>query len=311
MMTHPAERLLEKVSSHGWQGRIIPIERLGDLKGAILDRHARGLLDETFYEEALRLFSFERPADLAEACSIIVLAVPVPQVRLFFARNGKRLAAIVPPTYVRYTARTTDVRADLASWLALEGYRVANSSLPLKTLAVGSGLAQYGRNNITYVTGMGSFLQLVSAFSDLPCLDDPWREPQALSRCDSCVACRKHCPSGAIPQDRFLLRAELCLTFHNERAGDFPGWIDPSWHNCLIGCMRCQDVCPENKTVISHFDDMAEFSEKETELLLERVPFDRLPSETADKLRGLEINEEYPRLCRNLSMLVGEGNPVL
>ncbi len=309
MTGHPAERLLEKISSRGWQGRILPIERLDDLKGAILDRHAGGLFDETFYEEALRVFSFESPSDLPEARSIIVIAVPVPQVRVFFARNGNRLAAIVPPTYVRYTARTAGVRADLASWLASDGYRVADSFLPLKTLAVGSGLARYGRNNITYVPGMGSFLQLVSAFADLPCLEDPWREPRALSRCDSCVACRKHCPSGAIPEDRFLLRAELCLTFHNERARDFPDWIDPSWHNCLIGCMRCQNVCPENKAVISRFDDMAEFSEKETELMLERVPFDRLPSETADKLRGLEINEEYLRLCRNLSMLVGEGKP--
>jgi len=69
--------------------------------------------------------------------------------------------------------------------------------------------------------------------------------------------------------------------------------------------MRCQSVCPENKAVAGSFEDRAEFSEKETALFLERVPLDQFPAETAAKLRGLEINEDYRHLCRNLSMLIG------
>jgi epoxyqueuosine reductase len=155
---------------------------------------------------------------------------------------------------------------------------------------------------------MGSFLQLVGAFSDLPCDDDPWREPKMLDRCESCVACLRLCPTGAITSDRFLLHAEQCLTYHNEASVDFPSWIDPSWHDCLIGCMRCQLACPENKTVQEWFEDRAEFSEQETALFLQRVPLDQLPPETAAKMRSLEINEDYRLLCRNLSMVLGHEN---
>ena len=45
------------------------------------------------------------------------------------------------------------------------------------------------------------------------------------------------CPTKAIRQDRFLISAEQCLTFFNEKPDDFPEWVNPVWHNCLIGCM--------------------------------------------------------------------------
>lgn len=181
--------------------------------------------------------------------------------------------------------------------------------LPLKTLAARSGLAQYGRNNICYVAGMGSFFQLVGAFSDLPAEDDAWGEPKALARCESCVACLRQGPTAASASDRFLLRAERCLTYHNEAAGGFPSWIHPSWHHCLIGCLRCQTACPENRTVRKWFEDRAEFSERETALLVRSVPFHELPAETAAKLRSLEINEDYRLLCRNLSMIIDRESP--
>jgi epoxyqueuosine reductase len=248
--------------------------------------------------------SFEPPADLPGARSIVVVAVPTPQMRVVFHWRGAGVPVVVPPTYVSYTQRAESVQAVLASWLSQEGYGLAKARLPWKTLAVCSGLAEYGRNNICYVRGMGSFLQLVGAFSDLPCDDDPWHEPKALDRCMSCDACQRACPTGAIADDRFLLRAERCLTYHNEAAADFPGWIDPSWHHCLVGCMRCQTVCAENQAVRGWFEDRAEFCERETELLVKSEPFDRLPAETAAKLRSLEINEDYQLLCRNLSMLL-------
>jgi epoxyqueuosine reductase len=152
---------------------------------------------------------------------------------------------------------------------------------------------------------MGSFLQLVGAFSDLPCDSDPWQEPKMLNRCESCRACLQSCPTKAIARDRFLLHAELCLTYHNEAASDFPSWINPSWHHCLIGCLRCQTVCPENRAVIDWFEDRAEFSEKETALFIQRTPLDQLPAETFTMIKNLEINEDYRLLCRNMSMIIG------
>ena len=298
------ERLFHMIEERGWKARIVPIERLAALQEAIRGRYEQGFLNEAFYRNRLGLFSFDPPADLPGARSILIVAVPTPQMRIWFHWKGERVPVVLPPTYVGYTPRTESVQAVLAEWLEREGYRLAKVRLPLKTLAVCSGLAEYGRNNICYVPGMGSFLQLVGAFSDLPCDRDPWREPKALSRCDSCVACVRHCSTGAIARDRFLIRAERCLTYHNEAEDDLPDWIDPAWHHCLFGCMRCQTSCPENKAVLDWFEERGEFSEEETALLIQRVPFDRLPEETAAKLKGLEMTEGYRPLCRNLSMLM-------
>ena len=305
-MSHLSDKLIEHIENCGWKGRIVPIVRLDDLREAICGRHERGFFDEALYRGHFSTFSFDLPADLPSACSIIVVAVPTPQMRVVFHWHGTPVPVVVPPTYVSYTPRTESVQAEIAAWLEREGFHLAKPRLPLKTLAVGSGLAEYGRSNITYVPGMGSFHQLVGAFSDLPCDHDPWREPKALDRCDSCVACLQRCPTGAITDDRFLIRAERCLTYHNEAADDFPKWIDPSWHHCLVGCMRCQTVCPENKTHVKWFEDRVEFSEAETDFMIQRVPFDRLPAETTAKLKSLEINEAYDNLCRNLSMIIGK-----
>ncbi len=307
-----AEKMMGFAGGHGWQCRIVPIHHLADLKRQILDRYKCGLLNGKLYRNQLAGFSFEPPESLPDANSIVIVAAPVPQVRIGFHWQGRRLAVVVPPTYSAYSSTTAHVQSCIASWLGQEGYKTARAELPLKTLAAWSRLAEYGRNNICYVAGMGTFLQLAGVFTDLPCTMDPWGEPRMLRRCNSCTACQRCCPSGAIAPDRFLLHAENCLTYHNEAPEDFPAWIDPSWHHCLIGCMRCQSVCPENKAMAGCYDDRCEFSEYETARLVEHTPFEQLPHETAEKLRGLEINEDYRILCRNLSALVpGLRNSVL
>jgi epoxyqueuosine reductase len=306
-MDSRVERLSRRIEGRRWKWRSVPIGHLADLRQAIRGRFEDGLLFEPLYREQLGFLSFDQPADLPEARSILIVAVPTPQMRLFFHWQGRRVPVVVPPTYVSYTPRTESVQAVLADWLARDGARLAKPRLPLKTLAVRSGLAEYGRNNLCYVAGMGSFLQLVGGFTDLPCEDDPWREPKALDRCESCITCLRRCPTGAITEDRFLLRAERCLTYHNEAASDFPDWIDPSWHHCLVGCMRCQSVCPENRVVRDWYEDRGEFSERETALLLERTPLDRLPVDTAVRLKSLEISEDHRQLCRNLAMVVQRG----
>jgi epoxyqueuosine reductase len=249
------------------------------------------------------------PADLPSARSIIIVAVPTPPMRVYFHHRGRRIPVVVPPTYVSYTPRTRSVEAVLATWLGPEGFRVAPAQLPLKTLAVRSGLAEYGRNNICYVPGMGSALQLVAAFTELPCGTDAWREAKALDQCAACDACRRHCPTGAIGAQRFLLHAERCLTYHNEAAADFPSWIGRSAHHCLVGCLRCQAVCPANRGMLRHYEDRVEFTERETMLFLHQTAFVDLPATTAAKWHSLEINEDYRLLCRNLGKLLERRAP--
>ena len=304
-----AEGLYAQLEQRGFKGRVVSVQRLPDLQRDISGRHAQGLFDEEFYRIRLTFFTFRPPDDLPAAASLIVVAVPRPQTRVSFTWNGRTLPLILPPTYVGYDQVRRQVGDLLTGWLAPEGYRVASTSLPLKLLANRSGLVEYGRNNVSYVPGMGSFFQLVAFYSDLPCAEDDWREPRMMDRCQKCEACLRICPTQAIPSDRFLLRAERCIVFHNERPPEypFPDWIDPAAHNCLVGCMHCQRACPENRTFLEWIEGDEEFSHEETSLLLRGALPDQLPAATVQKLERLDLLDSLNTMPRNLGVFFGAG----
>jgi len=298
------EVLYAQLESRGWKGRAASVRRLPELQEDILGRQAQGQFDDAFYRERLTFFTFAPPEDLPAARSMIVVAVPRPQTRVKFAWRGKTLSLILPPTYLGHNQITSQVLEFLEELLAPEGWRVVRARLPQKLLSVRSGLAEYGRNNICYVPGMGSFFQPTVFFSDLPCEEDAWREPRMMERCQSCTACMIKCPTGAITEERFLIHAERCIVFHNERSAElrFPSWINPSAHNCLMGCMVCQQFCPENKPILEWFEGQEEFSEEETSLLLNGVVREELPAATLNKLERLEMLEDLDKMPRNLGV---------
>jgi epoxyqueuosine reductase len=299
------KELLLRLREHSCKGRIVSVEHVRDLQEEIEGRYERGLLDKEFYQERLAYFDFHiPPKDLPEAKSLLVVAVPRPQSQAVFTWSGESKALTIPPTYVANERTRRRIRDVLAEILAPRGYRLTPTALPLKLLATHSGLGVYGKNNICYVPGMGSFLQLVAFYSDLPCWKDRWQEAQMMKYCNNCCACRQVCPAGAISPDRFILHAERCIVFHNERKGDipFPAWIEPSWHNCLVGCMHCQRVCPQNRKFLQRFGEKEEFSEEETRLLLGEIARDRLLAATVTKLKDLDLYDDIDILQRNLGI---------
>ncbi len=302
------EELLLYLEKHHCRGRIVPVQHIRDLQEAIEGSYEQGLLDKEFYQKRLAWLHFRIPDNLPEAKSIIVVAVPRPQSQAVFMWNGESRALIIPPTYVANKKTKRQVEQLLTEFLATKGHRVARAALPLKLLAVRSGLGLYGRNNICYVPGMGSFLHLSAFYSDLPCRKDSWQEAQIMKNCQNCYACRQNCPTGAISNDRFLLHAERCISLHNEKRGDipFPSWIDRSSHNCLVGCMHCQKVCPENREFLQWIDEKEEFSQEETVLLLKGTSCERLPVTTRRKLEHLDLLEDVDTLSRNLGVFFGK-----
>jgi epoxyqueuosine reductase len=287
----------------GYQARVVSIRHLPMVQNAIEERLTQGLLDKEFYKDRLAWFKFTPPEGFA-ANSLIVVAVPRPQTQAIFKWKGRSLPLILPPTYTAYDATIKAVDHLLSKILSRWDYKTARTALPLKTLAARSGLAQYGRNNISYVPGMGSFLQLVAVYSDLPCESDTWREPAMMKACEKCSLCREACPTDAIPSDRFLLRAERCIVYHNEKPGTvpFPRWMKSSWHNCIMGCMHCQRACPINRKFLDWVEDKEEFSDGETELLLKGVKLDELPQSTVKKLEHLGLAEDVDKFPRNLKV---------
>jgi epoxyqueuosine reductase len=285
--------------------QIVSIDRLADLREDIEAGRRNGLYDDDLYREYLGGFVFGPPAGLKDVRSVVVLAVGQPQVRFTFCRDGKAMAVIVPPTYLH--APETDRKAGetLAALLARAGYRAAPAVLPKKLLAVRSGLATYGRNNVTYVPGLGSFHRLSAFYTDMPCDADQWHELAMLDSCGKCRLCYTLCPTGAIDKGRFLVHAERCIVFHNEKPATvpFPSWLDSSWHNCLVGCIRCQRLCPENRDRINLFADGCVFDQEETDLILTGTPLDRLPVSLAKKLEAHDLAGLLDLLPRNLAAL--------
>jgi epoxyqueuosine reductase len=284
--------------------RIVSIEHLLQLQAELEKRLRQGELNEDFYKIRLSWFNFHPPELLRDARSLIITALPRPQTQAMFTWNGRRRVLSIPPTYTDYDKVTQQAADAIATIVKKSGYHVASTQLPLKLLAARSGLTQYGRNNICYALTMGSYLQLVAVYSDMPCEEDSWQEPSMMTACESCELCRKACPTGAIPSDRFLLLAERCIVFHNEQPGNipFPTWMKPSWHNCVVGCLYCQRVCPINKEFVRLVGGQEEFSEEETALLLDGVNAEELPAETLAKLKRLSLDEYQGMLQRNLGV---------
>jgi epoxyqueuosine reductase len=293
------------MKDQGFRASIVPLDRLRELHDEIEVHRKSGYIDPVLDEEYLQSFDQLPPPALPSAASLLIVAARQPRVRMTIERPGGSHPVMVPPTY----SNRVDNRllALLSNELAPHGYNVAPAYVPKKLLAAKSGLAEYGKNNLAYIDGMGSYFRLMTFYSDLPSPHDNWGEPTALPLCGDCTACIKHCPTDAIGAERFLIRAERCLTFHNERTADFPAWIDPSWHHCLIGCMACQDSCPINRKVTAEVEDSVRFTSDETLLLLRGESLEGLPPVKLSALKEFEFLKDRKRLARNLKALLESG----
>lgn len=299
--------LYSRLEEPGCSARVVPIEHISELRENLENSHRQGALDEALYQRYLNKFNYSPPADLPDPRSLIVVASSQPQVRMIFNHGGKAVPVIVPPTYLHAAETDRHAAEILMNILGPEGYHIAPARLPNKILAVRSGLAEYGKNNITYVEGMGSYYRLSSFYSDLPPGGkDEWRDMKEMQRCNECLACAFKCPTRAIDLDRFLLYAEKCITYHNEKPSEvpFPDWMNESWHNCLVGCMICQKVCPENNHYSMMIEEGPEFSSDETALLLAGTPQDQMPADLRKKLEEWDLLELLDVIPRNLGALL-------
>jgi len=296
------EPFLEK---YNLRARVVPAERLKDLESdfnAVLDR---GLINRKVYKSYLKQFNFEGLEEARDTNSIIIIAMPRPMHRLWFNYEGKNIGIIIPPTYIHYRRTNRNIFKLLKKWMNSEKYGLSVARLPLKLLSVRSGLAKYGRNNIAYIEKWGSFHQLAGFYTDCRSGSDPWQGLKSLDACRTCTLCMENCPTGAISKDRFVLNTEKCLTLLNESKEDMPSWVLPEAHNSLIGCMKCQLICPYNKDVMNWIEDIGEFDSKETEILLKSGNGKNKDTRVMKKLKDFGIMNEYLNVMpRNLRLLI-------
>jgi epoxyqueuosine reductase len=158
--------ILSKLESIGLKARTVSFGHLGELQNEIEHVRSRGLLIDGVYHQHHYAFEFKIPDGFPQPQSIIIVAVPSPAQKLTFMIDGRPFKVIIPPVY----NHETDQQAFdcIAEVLDSKGYQLAKALVPVKLLASRSGLAKYGRHNITYVEGMGSYHRLAAFYTEAP-----------------------------------------------------------------------------------------------------------------------------------------------
>jgi|GEM_PF-70448 len=298
------DRLRNWADKRGYRVALAATLVLDVVRSKLEERRDAGLIDAAFFRENLAGFRFLDECRIPGPKSLLMVAVPSPVHILSFVYRDRRIEGLIPPTYVNYRKTFEDVLADMkANALAGEGGPIAIEVLkaPLKSLAVHMGLASYGRNNITYVPGLGSGYQLcgyVVGTAARPAGDQDrtqagraakrdrrahkfhgvdgrpgsphgdWPET-VMDRCAKCRACVVACPTGAIREDRFLISAERCYTLFSESKKPVPEWARLPKSMCLIGCLNCQEVCPANRRRLKYEPWGVDFTAEEADAVLE------------------------------------------
>jgi len=294
------------LAAHGANGAIVPISRLEDLRQD-LDELQGGDFHTRWLDRRAAIADEFIPDDLGfQPRSVILAVLPCKKVAVRFNDAGTPLECLVPPTYTDLDAPEAEVLRDLGEFLAPQGYSAAivEYRLPAKLLAVHCGLAQYGRNNITFSDQFGSYMGVLMFFTDMPCDDGPWYPLRRLPICDKCHACVAACPTSAIDINRRIIDADRCLTALNEQPGEFPDWVTSGMHNALIGCLKCQDCCPVNVPFRALVTPGFCFDKAATNELLAHQEGDDFSAALVAQVTEAGLGDYIDVLPRNLSVLL-------
>jgi epoxyqueuosine reductase len=302
-------RLHEWAASRGMASRVVGLDALELVRSRLERLAAEGALEAGFVRGSLDGFRYLDGPTVETPRSIVLLALPRPAHLVTFRLGERDIDLVLPPTYVRYTPTFDLVRGWFRDDLGLDPSQADLVRAPLKSLAAAAGLIRYGRNNLGYVPGLGSFVQLIGLVTSLALEPDGELlriEGRSLEACESCRACAKACLTGAIDGDRFLLRAERCFTLFSESNSPMPETISAPSMDCLIGCLKCQEVCPANKGLLRREHTGLVFDRRETEVMLSGLEecAAGLLADVRAKFLTLRTTEDIGLFARNLRLIV-------
>jgi len=121
-----------------------------------------------------------------------------------------------------------------------------------------AGLGWLGLNRCLIHPQFGSFCFIGELIVDLELTYDSPLEGD----CGFCGKCELSCPTKAIKADG-MLDASQCISYHTvELKDEIPQDFRASLNGSIVGCDRCQDVCPWNKKASTHTSSLWKVDEE-------------------------------------------------
>lgn len=196
-----------------------------------------------------------------EARSIIVLAYDYSHIA-FPAKLARHIGhAYLSRTFIPQPGSPARDRLDaFEAFLEQEGIPFVPDRVQvnIRAAAQRAGVASYGRNNFSYVDGVGSFVTLYAYFVMIDLKPD---DPAPDCACPpNCRACVDACPTHAMAAP-FDLDAEKCIVWNNavsvrfSMGRDVPEDMRESVGEHVHGCDECQIACPRNRRALRNAKD--------------------------------------------------------
>lgn len=293
-------KLRTLIQDHGNKSEFISINCLPRLKQTIDHFKKEDSLNDFQKWIVNDLYQLSIPEYDFPVRSILLVALPHPSLCKIKFSVGKKDYSCINPAVSDFDSE----RAFLTSLMDEHGiHYVEATNLPLKRLTVHSNLGRYGKNNICFIDGYGSFFSLIAYYTDVEC-DEVWYDSKPSELCKNCTICTENCPTGAISSERFLIDNVKCLSLHNENPDTMPEWIPKDAHHTMYDCLKCQLKCPMNQKAVLNTGSPIELNEDEMNHILHTDSYDKLPSELQDKLAPIGIDSWYGAIARNIQLLI-------
>jgi len=282
----------------------VSVKHVPEIKEWLEKLNKEGKLSDNETYRSYIDFEYEPYKKIPNAKSIIIISIPQRIEKLICHKGDQQIEIMIPTGYLADGISDYMVKRRLMDEIIQDQTKQLEwSGLPLKTLAVRSGLAKYGKNNISYVNKYGSNHQLLGYYTDME-LADNWSSLKLLRECKGCTICIKGCPNNCFKEDNFVVDIGRCLTLYNETSQDIPEFMDPKIHHTLVGCLKCQWDCPANEKSIQQIDILAELNNEETEFLLGESKDEAMHKVIIEKLKRFGNAKNLPYFRRNFKLAI-------
>ncbi|MDN3954439.1 tRNA epoxyqueuosine(34) reductase QueG [Sporolactobacillus laevolacticus] len=130
---------------------------------------------------------------------------------------------------------------------------VDTGELSDRAVAERAGIGWAGKSTNLITKEFGSYVYLGEMLTNIPFPPDK----PATDLCGDCTICIDHCPTGALVQGG-QLNSQKCIAYLTQTKQELPEEYKKAIGNRLYGCDTCQQVCPYNRDVDSHFHEEME-----------------------------------------------------